>query len=292
MTLQTAVAIVLAAIGALLQNIAYLREHDASAALPPLTLRRPLHSVRLVLASRAWLTGFAMECGGFACYAGAVALASLALVQSIGAGGIGVLAFAGARLHGRRLPARQSLGVALSLLGLVALAISLTGASGEGGRGSLSGILVWMVACGVAAAVALLVGVSRGAPAVADGIAGGLLFSIGDLSTKLATQGGARFGFAVTLVIGYLLGTSLLQVGYQRGSALTVAGLSSLLTNALPIVAGTVVLHEPVPGGALGVARLTAFGLVIVGALLLTDPDENAADPRVNKPQPKAVATK
>ena len=36
--------------------------------------------------------GFAMESGGFASYAAALALAPLALVQSIGAGGIGVLA--------------------------------------------------------------------------------------------------------------------------------------------------------------------------------------------------------
>jgi hypothetical protein len=270
---QTVVAIVLAAISTLLQNAAYLREHDASAALPPLSLRRPVHSLQLVLASRAWLRGFAMECGGFACYAGAVALASLALVQTIGAGGVGVLAFAGARLHGRRLAPRARIGVGLSVLGLIALGVSLVGSSGQDGHGALTGILGWMAGCGLMAALALVVGLERGTPAVADGIAGGLLFSIGDLSTKIATQGGARFAFAITLVLGYLLGTSLLQVGYQRGTALTVAGLASLLTNALPIIAGTVVLHEPVPTGALGVARVAAFVLVIAGAVLLSEGD-------------------
>jgi hypothetical protein len=34
----------------------------------------------------------------------------------------------------------------------------------------------------------------------------------------------------VTLIIGYTLGTSLLQLGYQRGAALTVAGLATLCT--------------------------------------------------------------
>ena len=57
--------------------------------------------------------------------------------------------------------------------------------------------------------------------------------------------------FLVTLIIGYTLGTSLLQLGYQRGSALTVAGLATLFTNALPILAGTIVLREPVPTGGL-----------------------------------------
>ena len=55
--------------------------------------------------------------------------------------------------------------------------------------------------------------------AAADGIAGGLLFSCGDISTKLATQGGARTAFVVVAIFGYLLGTSLLQIGYQRGAA-------------------------------------------------------------------------
>lgn len=82
--------------------------------------------------------------------------------------------------------------------------------------------------------------------------------------------------FAITLILGYTLGTSLLQLGYQRGGALTVAGISTLLTNALRIAAGTIVLDEPVPSGALGGLRILAFAAVTVGALLLVRPDERA----------------
>jgi hypothetical protein len=98
------------------------------------------------------------------------------------------------------------------------------------------------------------------------------LFSIGDISTKLVTQGGARVGFLVLLVAGYALGTGLLQIGYQAGAALTVAGLATLATNALPIAAGTTVLDEPLPSGALGVVRVVAFGAVVAGAVLLARP--------------------
>ena len=93
MSLQTVVALVLALASTTLTNIAYLREHDAAAALPVLSMRRPLHSLRLLLDDRSWLFGFALETGGFLLYAAALALASLALVQTIGAGGIGVLAY-------------------------------------------------------------------------------------------------------------------------------------------------------------------------------------------------------
>jgi hypothetical protein len=276
--LGVAIGLVLAAVSATLTNIAYLREHDAAAALPALSLRRPLHSLRLLLTDRSWMLGFAMESSGFASYAAALALAPLAVVQSIGAGGIGVLAFASSRIGGQRLGRRRSTGVALSVLGLLFLGVSLAQDSGGGGQGSIAGISAWIGATAALALVVLLVGRRRGQPAVALGVAGGLLFSIGDFSTKLATQGGAHFAFIVTLVIGYTLGTSLLQLGYQRGGALTVAGLATLCTNAIPIAAGTIVLHEPVPSGALGAVRVLAYVAVTAGAILLAARDPATRD--------------
>lgn len=135
-----------------LTNLGHLRERDAAAALPCLSIRRPLHSVTLLLTSRRWALGFAMEASGFLLYA--LALALLTLVQSIAAGEVGV------------------------------------------------------------------------------------------------------------------------QLGYQTGGAVTVAGLATLLSNAVPIVAGTVVLHEPVPSGSLGDLRALAFVAVSAGAFLLAQPDD------------------
>src|SRR5690349_7993655 len=228
MSASTAAALVLALVSTTLTNLAYLREHDAAAALPVLTLRRPLHSARLLLQDRSWLVGFAMETVGFLLYAAALALASLALVQSVVAGGIGVLAYVSARISGRRLSRRELIGVVLSVAGLIALGISLAGESGKGGKGALVPIVVWLAASG--AGGALLLGFARvaGGIAVANGLAGGLFFSIGDISTKLVTQGGVRVAFLVTLIAGYTLGTALLQIGYQAGAALTVAGLATL----------------------------------------------------------------
>jgi hypothetical protein len=275
MGVRTVGAIVLAALSTTLTNLAYLREHDAAAALPVLSMRRPLHSVRLLLSDRSWLLGFALETSGFLLYAAALALAELSLVQSINAGGIGVLAYVSARMGHRRLGRRELSGVLLSVLGLLALAVSLIGGSTAGGHGSTAAILVWLGASGAAALLVLLLGRVRIGTAVAAGIAGGLFFSIGDISTKLVTQGGVRTGFLVTLIIGYSLGTVLLQLGYQAGGALTVAGLATLLTNALPIAAGTVVLDEPVPSGAYGGLRILAFAAVTVGGVLLASPEQS-----------------
>lgn len=270
----------LALVSTTLTNIAYLREHDAAAELPVLSLRRPVQSARILLSDRSWLLGFAMESGGFLLYAAALALASLALVQSVAAGGIGVLAYVSAHLARRRLSRRELSGVLLSVLGLVALGVSLVGGSGGGGTGSIGAILLWLAVTAAIALVLILLGRKFGFVAVAYGLAGGLFFSIGDVSTKIATQGGARAAFVVTLIVGYTLGTALLQIGYQAGGALTVAGLATLLTNAVPIAAGTIILDEAVPGGLLGGLRVLAFAAVTVGAVFLARPEKPSGSAR------------
>jgi hypothetical protein len=272
-SIGTALGLGLAFVSTGLIQFAYLREHDAAAALPALSLRRPLHSLRLLLGDRTWLKGFSLETGGFGLYVAALALASLALVQSVAAGGIGLLAYISARLSGRRLTRRELAGVGVSVLGLLALGVSLGGGHNPDRPGSTVEIVTWLAATTVAAGVVLALRHRIGV-AVANGIAGGLLFSVGDIATKVTTQGGARFAFVVPLIAGYTLGTALLQVGYQRGGALTVAGIATLLTNALPIAAGTVVLGEDVPAGARGVLRVLAFAAVTVGAILLARPEK------------------
>jgi hypothetical protein len=274
---QTAVALFLALASTTLTNVAYLREHDAAAALPSLSLRRPLHSMEALLTDRSWLAGFALESGGFALYVAALALAPLTLVQSVAAGGIGILAFVSARFNRRRLGRHELAGVLVSMLGLLALAVSLAGGSGEGAGGSTVEILLWLAATAGAAVGALALGQRFGALAVAEGLAGGLFFSIGDISIKVATQGGARVVFAIGAIVGYALGTVFLQFGYQKGGALTVAGLAMLLTNALPIAAGSVVLGEAVPSGVFGGVRVFAFAAVTLGAILLARPNRGGS---------------
>jgi hypothetical protein len=290
-SVSTAVALVLALVSTTLTNIAYLREHDAAAELPVLSLRRPLQSARLLLSDRSWLLGFAMETGGFLLYAAALALASLALVQSVAAGGIGVLAYVSAHVARRRLSRRELSGVLLSVLGLAALGVSLAGGSGEGGSGTTRAIVLWLAVTAAVAALLVVAGRRFGFVAVAYGLAGGLFFSIGDISTKVATQGGVRAAFVLPLIVGYTLGTALLQIGYQVGGALTVAGLATLLTNALPIAAGTVVLDEPVPSGAFGALRVIAFAAVTIGAVLLARPEKPAEARRAGSMRPHGAAT-
>jgi ABC-type Fe3+-siderophore transport system permease subunit len=102
-------------------------------------------------------------------------------------------------LASRRRRRHQALGVGFSLLGLLALAVSLTGGGGQGDSGSFAGIIAWLGGSAAIAVLILLAGRRAGAAsasAVAAGIAGGVLFSIGDISTKVFTDGGGRIAAA------------------------------------------------------------------------------------------------
>ena len=73
-------------------NWGFFVQHGAAGSLPPLTVRRPLHSLRLLFANRRWLAGFVAGLAGWALYIGALRLAPLSLVQAVSAGGLGILA--------------------------------------------------------------------------------------------------------------------------------------------------------------------------------------------------------
>jgi hypothetical protein len=58
-----------------------------------------------------------------------------------------------------------------------------------------------------------------------------------------AVSGGWRMLFVPALLAAHGLGFVMLQLGFQRGSALATAGVATLFTNATPIAAGG---NEPV----------------------------------------------
>jgi hypothetical protein len=263
---QIALALVITLVSACLLNLGYLVEHSVASTVAPLSIRRPVASVRSLLGNRRWLAGFGAEAAGWLLYVVALALAPLSLVQAVAAGGIGILAVMVARVTRVPLTRRERVGAGLSVAGLALLGISLLGAHGEGSTPGYGAVALWLGAS-LGAAVASLLLVRGGA---GWGIAAGILFACGDVSTKMAVTGGlADAAFFAALILFYGAGTAVLQAGFQRGGALTTAGLATLLTNALPIAAGMVVFAEPLPGGWIGAVRVVAFVAVIAGAVLL-----------------------
>lgn len=283
--MQIALALVITLVSACLLNVGYLLEHSVASNAPPLSLRHPVASLRSLLGNRRWLLGFGSEATGWLLYVAALALAPLSLVQATAAGGIGILAVMVSRVTHVPLTGRERIGALLSVVGLALLGVSLLGSHSEGSVSGYLWISVWLAASAGAAVILIrLSGVIGGGPAW--GLAAGILFAAGDVSTKMAVSGGAaNVAFLASLIVFYAVGTAVLQAGFQRGGALTTAGLATLLTNALPIAAGMLVFREPFPSGWVGAVRILAFAAVIGGAFLLSS-HTKAAKPRSAPDEP------
>lgn len=258
-------------------NWGYLREHDAAAQLPPVSVRRPLRSARMLFASRDWVVGFVSESAGWGLFVLALALAPLGLVQAVSAGGIGILAFLVSRFGGR-LTRRERIGVQLSIGGLALLGVSLVGGAEQGHDAPLAGLVLWLAASAGGAALATGAGVARLGGGPAFGLAAGTLFAGGDVATKAVVSGQPLF---IPVLLGfYGAGTLMLQMGFQRDGALVTAGMATLFTNAIPIVAGAILFAEPLPGGVYGALRVLAFVLVVGSAVFLSRPRNAPSAPR------------
>lgn len=284
MTVKLAIGLLLALASAAALNWGYVVQHGETAQLPPLSLRRPVASLRSLFTNLRWLAGFLVGIGGWVMYVGALALAPLSLVQAASAGGIGLLALLVWKTTGANLSRREWMGVAIAVFGLVLLGISLAGQRPGGGHGSWFAVGAWMAISLLIAAIAAGPGAHLLTAGAGFGIAAGVLYAAGDVGTKAVVGGGVWLIVIPAVLAFHGLAFVALQFGFQRGGALATAGVATLFTNALPILAGVLVYHELLPTGPLGVLRVVAFAAVILGAAVLaraTSAPPAAAGPAV-----------
>ena len=152
MTSALAAGLGLALASALALDVGFLIQQGAAARARELSLRRPLASAQALFANARWLTGFCLGLAGWGLYFAALTLAPLSLVQTVAAGGIGLLVVLVA--VGRRAlpPRRERIGAVLATLGLMALAASIGHSTAVGSAPSAAGLVA------LAAAALVVVG--------------------------------------------------------------------------------------------------------------------------------------
>jgi Aldo/keto reductase family len=280
MTIAAGLTLALLSTAAL--SYGFYLQHAASGHAPTLTLRHPVASLASLFRNWRWLAGFTTGLAGWGLYIAALRLAPLSIVQATSAGGIALLAYL-TRLGNGRLPPCDQAAVAASAGGLILLGLSLPAGTPHQATPSWPAPLGWVAASALLAALAAAPVAAPLKPGAGLAAAAGLLYAAGDVATKAAV-GGTRPAFLFT---GLLLACSglaflCLQVAFQRGTVLATAGVSTLLTNATPILAGVIVFSEHLPGGPAGIARGLGFAATILGATLL------AATGRAGSPDPAA----
>ena len=264
-------------------NIGFLFKQRGPVLAPPVRARHPLSSAAGLFRSRAFTLGWAVAVAAWGLHVGALALAPLSIVQAVLSGGLVFLAVLAERYFGFQLGRRQWAGVIVTTTGLAVIAI--TGGSHTSALRHYSLAALIAVECGVFALGAALIRISMRrsiGPATEGlmlGVAAGVLFGVSDIALKYLT--GAVHGGVQGIVSEWTMAALAASVlafyasarGLQLGPGVAVIAFTSVAANLAAIVGGILVFRDPIGIGAPAiVARVIAFGLVIVGAAFMPAP--------------------
>lgn len=249
-------------------NAGFVLQHAGSAALPAVTVRRPLATLRRLLASPLWLVGLGLGLAGWALHVDALAHAPLSLVQAFVAGGL-VLAVPMATIGlGHRLSAREQGAVVVLAVGL---ALLCTGVRGDRHAPvPAAALAAWLAGAG-----ALAAGLGAAASRLGAGVlgaAGGALYGAADLAIKALTHehGVRAIATSPWLAVAALATLSAFfcfQRALQVGPAVPVIAMMTAATNLVSILGGLAVLGDPLGRTpALAVLHAAAFALVVAAA--------------------------
>jgi multidrug transporter EmrE-like cation transporter len=286
MTLQ--LGILLALLCAFATNLGFLLKHRGACAAPAVTLRHPLKSAAGLFRSKWFAIGMLVAVVAWIFHVAAMALAPLSLVQAVISGGLVFLTVLAERFFGCKVGTRQWLGVGLTALGLVLLAVTLPANTGTHSSYSLAGMIAFE--SGLLAVGTLLVLSpklrSHEHHGVMLGMAAGILFGVSDVAIKALTHGVGADGLLGGLVSPWMLTCVIASVlafyasarGLQVGEAVPVITLTSAAANVSAISGGILVFGDPMPSDPLGmIVQSFAFVLVIIAAALTPAPLRAAA---------------
>jgi drug/metabolite transporter (DMT)-like permease len=274
--------ILLALLCALSTNLGFLFKHRGACAAPDVSMRRPVASAAGLFRSKWFTIGMLVAVGAWAFHVGALALAPLSLVQAVISGGLVFLTVLAERFFGFTVGNRQWVGVGLTALGLVLLAITLPSGTGTHSSYSVAGMIGFESAL-LAVGTLLVFSPKLGAHehhGVLLGTAAGILFGVSDVAIKALTGAVGNAG-ALGLVSPWLLTCMIASViafyasarGLQKGEAVPVITLTSAAANVSAISGGILVFGDPMPSDPVGiVVQSLAFVMVIVAAALTPAP--------------------
>ncbi|MGH2906248.1 MAG: hypothetical protein ACRDKI_05700 [Solirubrobacterales bacterium] len=257
-------------------------KHRGACAAPAVNFRRPLASAISLFKSPAFLAGYGVAAIAFTLHVGALWFAPISIVQSVISGGLVFLAVCAERMFGYHLGTRQWIGVILTAVGLMLLALTVRS---TGGHGFSLAALAAFESSALIVGVLLLVGPRLGAGeqhhGVMFGAASGVLIGVSDIAIKAMTNIANQSTVLDALLSPWLaLAITMAAVsffsvarGLQIGDAVPVITVIGVAASLVQIVGGIVVFNDPLPSGALGVvAQSFGFVLVCAAAVLVPAP--------------------
>ena len=273
---------------ALATSIGFLFKHRGACAAPAVDMRRPLHTARLLFASRLFTIGMGVASMAWIFHVAALSVAPMSLVQSVLAGGVVLLAVLAERVFGLRIGRRQWIGLGLTALGLMLLGVTLPVAHGARSGFSIPGMISFeagLIAAGTLLIIGPRIGAGREHHGYMLGAAAGILFGVSDIAIK-AISGLIASGGITGLLTPWTLSCLVASVaafyasakGLQEGEAVPVIALTGTAANVVGIVGGIIVFGDPLSGNPLMLAvECLAFLLVLAAAWLMPAPSRAAS---------------
>jgi hypothetical protein len=175
------------------------------------------------------------------------------------------------------------MGVGLTSLGLVLLAVTLPGAGGSHSNYSTAAMIAFeagLLAVGTLLVMSHKFGARHEHHGVLLGVASGILFGVSDVAIKALTGsigtlgvGGLLSPWLATCVAASVIAFFASARGLQKGEAVPVITLTAAAANVSAIGGGIIVFGDPLASDPLGlVLQSLAFVMVIIAAALTPAP--------------------
>lgn len=245
-------------------------------------MRHPIGSIVGLFSNRWWTLGIIVAILAWVFHVAALALAPISLVQATIAAGLVLLTPLADRFFGHPAGRREWVGVGLTAVGLLLLALTL-GSTAKEAHDDFTARTLWLYVGGATvlslmACLLVYAGPRWAGPAL--GLSCGLMWGASDVTIKAASSMLESDGVMVLLtpeaavilvlsLVGFVIGARSLQIG----PAVAVIAVTTASANVLTIAAGSTVFGEPLPDNAAAFTlRMLGFLLVIVGAVITPKP--------------------
>lgn len=252
--------------------------------LPKVKFKLSWSVLKAFLGCRPWVFSILLTGVSGICYAVALTIAPISIVQPIRGSGIVLLVYLAIKNLGEK-PGRLD----LTAMGMMVLGVALIGISMAEGMPETveyDAVEVWIftgVAVLLAAVIPLVLRQNPQREGAALGICVGILYGLAIVLAKLFLVDWTNqwpkkhlmvlFSsvYLIPWIIVILVGLITYQAAFQRGRAVIVAPVVAGLSELVPILGGTIVLNEPFPDNpGLIAARILAFALIIAATVILS----------------------
>ena len=242
-------------------------------------------------ADPVWTAGLLIQTLGYVLFILSLTEAPISLVSVAMQGGIALFVLFAVLFLGERARPSEWAGIAITILGMLLLAISLTTGEAQSQTESQRMILMSVILF-VAGCVPLRMQ-RFNENGVGAAIFSGVVFGLASLYTKAMTDDYLARAIIAPMVrvvtnpyvygviIANIAGMVALQNSFSSARGIIAMPLSSALSNIVPIVGGMIVFGEHLPADTTHAAmRIGAFVLTVLGSALLANAQEEVAAQR------------